>query len=157
MRRLISIFLFLIMLIISIRPIMSMHFCHGEMTSVHFFKIKGSASCCGSDNMEAPTNEQATQPDQGHHKGSSSALHFVNNSSCCSIEELYVSTDSFNPQPEQVIAKQFSGFVFLETYIRSRLSLRTREFLVKSLSFSPPDKLRWQTITRLAFICTFQI
>ncbi|TWV15041.1 hypothetical protein FQ707_01620 [Bacteroidaceae bacterium HV4-6-C5C] len=148
MKRTISILLLLLMLVISVRPMMSMHFCQGKMSSVSLLKATGDHSCCGGMNADMEKSS----------KNVSVASHFVDDhDTCCKTEKVYVATDNFNSQVELSIAKLLPSFVYVGLIFKYLINITEPESLIKAHIFSPPDKLSKKSVDLLALICTFQI
>ncbi len=148
MKRTISILLLLLMLVISVRPMMSMHFCQGKMFSVSLLKAAGDHSCCGgmSADMEKSQKQVSAMP------------HFMgDHGTCCKTQKVYVATDNFNSQVELSIAKLLPSFVYVGLIFKYLINITEPESLIKAQFFSPPDKLSKKSVDLLALICTFQI
>ena len=154
MRRITSIFLLLIMLVTGAHPVLAMHFCEGELSSVNLINNMHDHSCC--DKMAKMSDEDCDNKSRPH-KSTSTSVSSVSDG-CCHFEKVELSTDDFNYQQHQLnlnnIQLSFDN-VWLTLY--SVLNYLVPESLVTVQHIFPPGGLNKLNLDLLTYICTYRI
>ena len=82
MKQVLSTFLLTLMLIAGGQPTLALHFCGEKLQSVKILNKQGDKSCC----------------DGGHHEEAADADKTITTKSCCSLQEVQLSTDNYQHQ-----------------------------------------------------------
>ena len=139
MKKFTAIFLFVVMLITSIQPIIAMHYCGDEINSLQIYQTNGIEDIC-CDDIE-------------HHEA------VISDSSCCETEVMKLSTDEYETktvQPEVRISA--ISFDLLSHAIIDQLGTTESDFstLLTTLKF-PPKGLYLDDVSILTYICIYRI
>jgi hypothetical protein len=131
MKRDVSIFLFLVILIIGVHPTLTIHFCRGELYSIDLMTDESAVLCCGKNTDDM--------------------------SSCCHIQKIQISTDNYLCQVQlnttPVLPAYDSAWITLN-YIVNRVE-SDNSFTIQHLF--PPGGLNKQSIDILAYMCIYRI
>ncbi|MFC4675043.1 hypothetical protein [Dysgonomonas termitidis] len=155
MRRFISIFLSLIILVVGAHPVLAMHFCAGDLFSVNLTKAnQQNHFCC--EKMENMPTEDCGSKSHSHHKPHSAFTEEHDN--CCTFKQVKLSTDDFNHQIQQsslnnILPSFFNVWFVLYSavnYLESDSSVIVQHIF-------PPGGLDKLNIDLLAYICTYRI
>lgn len=153
MKRIISIFFLTIMLVVSIHPLLSMHFCQGKLSS--FSLMKEAGSCCATMDMNRATVNASLNSKSTDYSHYYLAYHKEN---CCKTHNMMLSTDNYNYQNQHLSFENMMP-VFTSVWI----ALHTLINYVEpdtSVGFDhlfPPNGQNKLNIDWLTYICTFLI
>jgi hypothetical protein len=135
MKRILSILLMSLMLVVAIRPMMLTHFCMDSLVSVKVGIGSEDASCC------------CKHAQDGIHK------------KCCTLQKVTLSTDDYNYQPLQIDwHKVVPSFELLLPVLNEWCS--TYLYVDKDSQSShafPPGGLNKLNLNLLTYICVFRI
>lgn len=139
MKRILTSILILLVLTLSAHPILSMHFCQGELQSFNIHTLNKSNACCMTSAIEDVENNITTLPSSG----------IQTDNICCSTSNLEVVTDSFIQNNNEtirtsILSNYISGwFIFNylfniatpDTTVQSNLNYFSQGFFLKTLDF----------------------
>ncbi|KAA6349932.1 hypothetical protein EZS27_002671 [termite gut metagenome] len=147
MKRILSIFLILVMLTAGAHPVFAIHFCKGKLHSVSLMTNKSVKPCCGE-------SAAADAPYSGH---TESLLVTESHASCCHIQEVQISTDDYQRQAQlntiPVLPAFESAWIILNG-ISNRIE-PDNSSTIRHLF--PPGGLNKQNLDVLASICIYRI
>ncbi|KAA6314677.1 hypothetical protein EZS27_034743 [termite gut metagenome] len=145
MKRVVSIFLFLVILIIGLQPTLTIHFCGGELYSVDLMTGESVGLCCGK-NTDDTSNHNHAKP-----------LLTKPHTSCCHIQKIQISTDNYLRQARlnttPVLPVYNNAWIVLN-YMANRIE-SDNSFTIQHLF--PPGGLNKQSIDVLAYMCIYRI
>lgn len=152
MKRIISIFLLLLMLVIGTHPVLAMHYCTGELYSFGVFNNEVEKSCC--EDMEMPQQED----DSCHTTSDAQESNILpSHENCCDIQKVELSTDDYHHQAQQFnlnnVLPSFEN-VWMALYL---LIPTENEGITKTSQYFPPGGLSLQNIDLLTYICIYRI
>ncbi|KAA6343978.1 hypothetical protein EZS27_008375 [termite gut metagenome] len=131
MKRGVSIFLFLVILIIGVHPTLTIHFCGGELYSIDLMTDESAVLCCGKSTDDM--------------------------SNCCHIQKIQISTDNYLRQAQlnttPVLPAYDRAWITLN-YTPNRIE-SANSFTIQHLF--PPGGLNKQNIDILAYMCIYRI
>ncbi|MEA4868236.1 hypothetical protein SDC9_49782 [bioreactor metagenome] len=130
MKRIASISLILLTLLIAVQPVLYFHYCQGELNSVAFQSTQDK-NCCG----ELPT--------EGIHEAG-----------CCNDNTVVLSTDNYQAQQVNSNFSIISAFVIVQQHL---LITSDHSTDLKDEGFIPVETLFRKVLDRLAFICVYRI
>ena len=139
MKRFTAIFLFVVLLITSIQPIIAMHYCGDELNSFQLYQTNAIEDFC-CDDLE-------------HREAA------ISDSSCCETEVMKLSTDEYETktvQPEvriSAISIDLLGRAIIDQLITTESDSNT---LLTTLKF-PPKGLYLDDVSILTYICIYRI
>ncbi|MDR1402796.1 MAG: hypothetical protein LBJ60_03725 [Tannerellaceae bacterium] len=140
MKRVASIFLTLIMLVAGVHPVMTMHFCAGDLYSVHLFSMDRQGRSCCEKTADMPSAYAGA-------KGG-----------CCDFKQVELSTDDFNLEAQHVNPNGVQPLVVCLWPALCSVSGYTEPVDMASVRHVfPPGGLRRLNIDRLAYICIYRI
>lgn len=152
MKKVISIFLLLLMLIIGAHPVIAMHYCAGELYSFGVLDNEIEKSCC--EDMEMPQ-----QDDNACHTTSNIQEDNImpSHENCCDIQKVELSTDDYQHQ-----VQQFNLSNILPSYENVWLALNLlipteNEGVTKTSQYFPPGGFSLHNIDLLTYICIYRI
>lgn len=130
MKRSAYISLVILILIIAIQPVVSVHYCHGDIESFDINTTQ-TKTCC--DQM----------PEEG-----------ISVEDCCDEETLVLSTDNYQLPKVQSNIDYSSLFVFIHNNLHTSLLFDSE---LKQEQFIPFDTLFEKALNRLSYICVYKI
>ncbi|OJV91802.1 MAG: hypothetical protein BGO34_06705 [Bacteroidia bacterium 44-10] len=152
MKKVISIFLLLLMLVIGMHPVLAMHYCAGELYSFGVLSNEIEESCCGD--MEMPQQE-----DNSCHTTPNAQENNVlpSHENCCDIQQIELSTDDYQHQ-----VQQFNLNKLLPSYenvwlVLNMLIPTENDGITKISQYFPPGGLSLQNVDLLTYICIYRI
>lgn len=155
MKKVISVFLLLLVLLIGIHPVLAMHFCGGELRSFEVLNTDIEKSCCKSMEMPQQEDEQSHWHDVAQHSQKHKTQ--LTHKGCCKTQTVELSTGDYQHQIQHFnlsnILPSFEnvwlGLNFL-FYIENENTVKTNQDF-SPIGFSP------QKIELLTYICIFRI
>ena len=139
MKRFTAIFSLIIMLITAIQPVIAMHYCGDELSSLQVYQTTDSNEICCND--------------IGHNDAS------ISGKPCCETEVMKLSTDEYQiktVQPEvriSAISIDLLGRAIIDQLITTESDSNT---LLTTLKF-PPKGLYLDDVSILTYICIYRI
>jgi hypothetical protein len=139
MKRAISFFLLMLVMLIAVQPSLALHFCRGQLRSVAIGQ--SSKSCCGKAmEMEMENQENAIS------------------NKCCSTYTIKIATDDFQPSAQQSIIEiqqqiQHPVLFLCESLLKGNEPGASLSFK----HFFPPGGLARYSVDLLTSICIFRI
>lgn len=151
MKKVISIFLLLMMLVVGTHPVLAVHFCAGEFYSFGVLTNDTEKSCC--EGMEIPQHEDdfchTTQNTQEHNI-------LPSHQNCCDTQKIELSTDDYQHPVRQLnlnnVLPSFEN-VWMVLY----LLIPTEKNSNNTRQYFPPGGLSLQGIDLLAYMCIYRI
>ena len=132
------------MIIIGIHPILSVHFCGGELHSFALLSDSAEKSCCAS---MADMAEEA-------HTHSITDLHH----NCCDTQTLQIATDDYQSQQQQItLNKPLLSFDKVWFALASVFELVESDDYTLVKNAFPPGGLYLQHVDILTYICIYRI
>lgn len=154
MRRIISIFLLLTMLVMGAHPVLAMHFCEGKLFSVNLTDTQQGHSCCGS--MSKMSEEDCDNKLQA--KKDIASVFSSNKAGCCDFRQVRLSTDDFNNQQHQFNLNNIQlSFDNVWMVLYSVLNYSGSDYSVTTQHIFPPGGLNKLNIDLLTYICIYRI
>lgn len=153
MKKVISIFLLLLMLVIGTHPVLAMHYCAGKLYSFGVLSNEIEKSCC-EDMEEVPQQE-----DNSCHTTSKAQEHNVllSHENCCDIQKIELSTDDYQHQVQQFNLNNVLPS-FEHVWLAPYLLIPTEdEGITKTGQYFPPGGLSLQNVDLLTYICIYRI
>ncbi len=160
MKRIVSIFLLLLMLVVGAHPVLAMHFCEGNLHSVGILDNDIEKSCCDDmANMPQYNEPQSCCAENSdatsHHKESGLSK---SHEDCCDIQKIKISTDDYQRQERQLntnhILLSFDNVWFTLNYIINSIE---PDNTVEVRQTFPPGGLINQHVDLLTYICIYRI
>src|SRR5690554_1719269 len=139
MKRILSIYLLIAMMITAIQPIIAMHYCNDELRSLQIFQSEGNQNFCCKDS-------------HGHDL-------LITGNFCCETEMLEFSTDEFQTKSELPVTRispisiDVMGMALVNQLVTSEPDSDT---FLTSLKF-PPKGLYLNDVSILTYICIYRI
>ena len=139
MKRITAIFSLIVMMIVAIQPVIAMHYCGNELSSLQIYQTNGIEDIC-CDDIE-------------HHEA------VISDSSCCETEVMKLSTDEYETKtvhPEvriSAISIDLLGRAIIDQLITTESDSNT---LLTTLKF-PPKGLYLDDVSILTYICIYRI
>lgn len=152
MKKAISIFLLLLMLVIGTHPVLAMHYCAGELYSFGVFSNEIEKSCC--EDMEIPQQE-----DNSCHTTSNAQEHniLLSHENCCDIQKVELYTDEYQYQVQQCNLNNVLPSVEHVWLALNLLIPTENEGITKNSQYFPPGGFSLQNIDLLTYICIYRI
>ncbi len=150
MRKVTALFLLLIMAVFSMRPVIAMHYCNGELYSFNLYQQQeGSSaiSCCHSDKSEASTtiaHQMLTSPWD----------------TCCDDTVLELATDEYRNNTGSFVLRILSSPVEDGIHLFANTSSLKPSVQETDPSYGqlfPPEGLFLKDIDILTYICIYRI
>ena len=139
MKKFTAIFLFVVMLITSIQPIIAMHYCGDELNSLQIYQTNGIEDIC-CDDIE-------------HHEA------VISDSSCCETEVVKLSTDEYQTksiQPELRIYPLSIDVLGYAVINQLNTDEPVSNTFLTTLKF-PTKGLYLDDVSILTYICIYRI
>lgn len=161
MKRIVSIFLLLLMLVVGAHPVLAMHFCEGNLYSVSILNNDIEKPCCAA-NMESMSQPEETdsccaENSDGKSHQEESRLSKSHND-CCAIQKIKISTDDYQRQEKQLnighVIPSFDNVWFTLNYILNSIE---PDNTIEIRQIFPPGGLTKQHIDLLTYICIYRI
>lgn len=140
MQRTISLFLLLIILLAGMNPVLSMHYCGGDLFSVSIADSnENDHSCCA-----------------GKGAGEESA---VTCEDCCDLQQVQLSTDDYNHQQVQQIDSGLlhPAFTYIWVALYNLVNPVEMDDTILARHYFPPQGLNRLNIDLLTSICIYRI
>lgn len=152
MKKVISISLLLIMLVIGAHPVLAMHYCAGELYSFGVLSNEIEESCC--EDMEIPQQE-------------SNSCHIMQNTKqykillshddCCNIQKVELFTDNYQRQIQHFDLNNILPS-FENVWLTLSLPTSTeKDGTVKIGQYFSPGGFNLQNTDLLTYICIYRI
>lgn len=148
MKRSIAVFLLCVMALVSVQPVIAMHYCGNKLYSWDLFVSNDNSSCCQTEAIEHSNSSE-------NHDCNIQITH----NSCCDFETIQVSTDEYQSQIQELNpiqpALSVDNVWFALNYL---LQNTVSEPPLTSLKNDfPPGGLFLQDVSILNFICIYRI
>ena len=147
MKRILTSILLLLVLTLSVHPILSMHFCGGELQSLNIQALSSNSMCCLPTEVEDIENS-----------ATSSQSVIASDNSCCSTTNLEVVTDNFTLNSAQSIQLPteltYMPAWFVVNYL---INLATVETTTETSFNFPIYGSYLKTLTFLSLICVYRL
>ncbi|WP_139785137.1 hypothetical protein [Parabacteroides sp. Marseille-P3160] len=147
MKRIISIFLLLVMLVVGLQPVLNMHFCGGDLLSVSIVERSDEGGCCCADKGHEPKAES----------NEASSLFLANeHRNCCVQQQIEIATDQYQVQSFELSKLLLSlnhiwlAWDYTINYINPGHSVSIQHLF-------PPGGLNKLNLDLLAFVCVYRI
>lgn len=152
MKKVISIFLLLLMLVIGTHPVLAMHYCAGELYSFGVLNNEIEESCC--EDMEMPQQEN----DSCHSNQNAQEYNILpSHENCCDIQKIEFSTDDYQYQAQQFYLNNVLP-TFESVWLALNLLIPTNnEGITKTSQYFPPGGFSLHNIDLLTYICIYRI
>lgn len=134
MKRLITILLSVLVLLIAVQPVLAFHFCSGRLASIEVLS-QGASGCCPETSSD--TNKQ------------------VIGSDCCHTSVVELSTDDYLQQDSNQQIVPFSVLAFV--YVRTLIADFTFDSVLSSKREAPPVYLFTEGRDLLTRFCVYII
>ena len=140
--------LILLVLTFSVHPIITLHFCNGDLHSFSLTSISETNTCCASSTIsENITFEKYTN-------------NIINSSeTCCTIENVEFLTDNFTVEQTNTTTHKpvTSILIHASAILDYLISLFTSDAIIKSNHPISPIGLRSTTLKFLSYICVYRL
>lgn len=93
MKKILSYIMLLLMLLVTVHPVVGMHFCGGQLHNFHLYDIETDHSCCHVEVVVEPTVCCSAEAE-------SEPMQVQFDSNCCSFETAAMETDAYQTQPQ---------------------------------------------------------
>ena len=139
MKRITAIFSLVIMLITAIQPVIAMHYCDDELSSLQIYHTNGIQNSCCDDSKNHDL--------------------LISGAFCCETEMLEFSTDEFQTKSELPVTRispisiDVMGMALVNQLVTSKPDSDT---FLTSLKF-PPKGLYLNDVSILTYICIYRI
>ncbi len=147
-RRFLVFILLLPVIMLSVHPIVTLHFCNGDLHSFSLTSKSETSTCClSSDIQEYSSSENHTS-------------NFANSSeTCCTIENVEIPTDNFTVEQTNTTIQKPVTFTFIHAsaILDYLISLFTPDAIIKSSHPISPIGLRSTTLKFLSYICVYRL
>lgn len=156
MKRIIAVFLLFLMLLVGIRPVLAMHFCHGNLSSVSFINdgLTDKSCCASTDHRQHKTSERNGEANDNASTPLISDIH----KNCCDFQKIELSTDDYNHHADQLslntLYPTFDNVSLILNYLAN--CINPDETIIAQHIF-PPEGLNKLTLDLLTFICIYRI
>lgn len=152
-----AVFFLHVMLLVAIQPVISLHFCKGELHSVDLMKANLS-SCC-----EIPAKESQVlvdfdtldQPYSNQNHNNSQ----LTDTECCDFEAIKFSTDNYQNQIQQPVS--LKSLQLIQTLGVALINTLPRQGFFTETGFHakifPTTGILLQDVSLLTYICTYRI
>lgn len=148
MKRLLSFILLLFVLTVSVHPIITLHFCQGDLHSFTVIANNEVNACC----ISSDTNENSNFDILSINLTESSE-------SCCSFQKVEIITDNFtlehaNTTIQKPIAFSYIPVAALIDYL---INLFTPDAIIESNNHTSPTGWYNTTLKFLSYICVYRL
>lgn len=152
MKKGLALFLLNIMALVTVQPVIAMHFCEGELYSWGLFASNDESSCCqpGTKGHSCCGTHSSDNPNCSLNK----AL-----DDCCDFETIQVATDDYQKQIQEFNSDKLSltfENVWLTLYNLLGGTIAEPNTLLLQNDF-PPKGLFLQDVSLLTYICIYRI
>lgn len=148
MRKVISIFLLNLMVVIAVHPVVAMHFCGGQLHSQSLYKPDNIHNCCHTSVHDLVLHEFAFAALDAQHE----AL------SCCDFQVVELPTKEYQHQTEEdlTISPQITE---ISTWLQTAVLPEIHQLQQEAVHYNsfPPEGLFLQDLNRLSYICILRI
>lgn len=142
MKKLLSIFMLSIMLIVGIGPTLGMHFCGKKLHSVEVLSPQNKKSCCTKTTDSAQTNNESE----------------IAHKDCCETHKVQIATDTYQLQERVLNIAPLVGLLQPDWFTTNyRLLLVERDTTTIAKAYFPPDGFDVKDADVLSFICILRI
>ena len=148
MKRLLSFILLLFVLTVSVHPIITLHFCKGDLHSFTVIANNEVNACCVSSDRNENSNFDIL------------SINLTESSeSCCSFQKVEIITDNFtlehtNTTIQKPIAFSYIPMAALIDYL---INLFTPEAIIESNNHISPNGWYNTTLKFLSYICVYRL
>lgn len=154
MKKVISIFLLLLMLVVGTHPVLAMHFCAGELYSFNVSNLTVEKACCAAMN-DNPTHQDKDTCHDDQDSQSKKAL--LSHKSCCNIQKVELSTDSYQHQLQKLnLNNIFPSFENIWLVLNTLIPTKSEDITETNQNFSSRG-LYLSNTKLLTFICIYRI
>lgn len=152
MRKIISIFLLLLMMVIGAHPVLAMHFCGGELYSFGILSNEVEDSCCEYINAPQEANSSCDID-----TNTQDSKRLLSHKDCCNIQKVELSTDEYQNQTQQFsLNKILPSFQYICLALNLLIPTDNGNVTKTNQNF-PPGGFCLQNTDLLSYICTYQI
>ena len=153
MKKVTSIFLLFIMLVVSVHPVLAVHFCGGKLNSFSILNNDMEKSCCGEKEI-SPHSDVAFQT----LNKSSRLTHLLSDNKCCKTQKINISTNDYQYHIQRFNLKNNTLSAWVKLWIvPGLLSIFENNNVIKTNFYFPPGTLHLQNTDLLSFICIYRI
>ncbi|MDD2475248.1 MAG: hypothetical protein PHI32_04950 [Dysgonamonadaceae bacterium] len=148
MKRVLTSILVLFVLTLSVHPILSLHFCKGELYSFTLNTKNETNACCSS----SFTNE--------NNNFDTLSINLTESyESCCSFQKVEIVTDNFTlERTNTTIQEPFSFSSFpMSAVVDYLINLFTPDTIIKNNNHISPSGWYYTTLKFLSYICVYRL
>lgn len=148
MKRLLSFILLLFVLTVSVHPIITLHFCKGDLHSFTVMAKNEANACCVSSDRNENSNFDIL------------SINLTESSeSCCSFQKVEIITDNFTLEhTNTTIQKPFAfSYIPMAALIDYLINLFTPEAIIESNNHISPNGWYNTTLKFLSYICVYRL
>lgn len=158
MKKIISINMLLILLVVSLQPAIAMHFCGGRLDSIDLFEPTEKTSCCEISNSASPTQHQCEVSYSNLPDIYNFTVELISEN-CCDTQNIHFQTDDFQSEINQLSFNQLVRFIELPwlTIKKAAGEIETNKVITTLSDAFPPNGLFIKVLTISTFICVFLI
>ena len=148
MKRILTSILVLLVLTLSVHPILTLHFCQGELYSFTMNATNKADACCISSDV----------PESNKFNTLTTNL-IESSESCCSFQNVEIITDNFIVEhTNTTIQKPFSfSYLPVSGILNYLINLFTPDAIIKSNNPISPIGLYSTTLRFLSYICVYRL
>lgn len=155
MKRLLSFILLLFVLTVSVHPIITLHFCKGDLHSFTVIANNEVNACCVLSTLPENNSLEIYSIDQFE-----SNDHFVETcESCCSFQKVEIITDNFTLEHTNMTIQKPIAFSYIPmaALIDYLINLFTPDAIIKSNNHTSPTGWYNTTLKFLSYICVYRL
>lgn len=148
MKRILTSILLLVVLTLSVHPIITLHFCKGDLHSLTVVSKNEANACCISSDITENNNFDTLSNNLT-----------VSSESCCSSKKMEIITDNFILEHTNTTIQKPSTFSYfqLSAQLNYLINLFTPETILKSNNPLSPPGLYSTTLRFLSYICVYRL
>lgn len=147
-KRVLTSLLLLVVLTLSLHPIITLHFCKGDLQSIAVDSKSEVIACCALSSITENNNLETLSTNLT-----------VSSESCCSFQKVEVITDNFTIEHTNTTIQKSFTFTYLpiSAILNYLINLFTPETLNKSNNHISPPWLHSTTLKFLSYICVYRL
>lgn len=147
-KRVLTSILLLVVLTLSVHPIITLHFCKGDLHSFTMVSKSESNACCVLSDITGNNNF-----------GTQSTNLTESSESCCSFQKVEIITDNFILEhTDSTIQKPYTfSYLHMSVILNYLNNLLTTETLGKRNNYISPPGLYSTTLRFLSYICVYRL
>ena len=147
-KRILTSLLLVLVLTMSVHPIITLHFCNGDLHSFTMGAANEATACCILSDVA-----------ENNHFDTLSTNLTESSDSCCSFQNVEIITDNFTvDQTNTTIQKPVTfTFIHASAILDYLINLFTPEAIIKSSHPISPIGLRSTTLKFLSYICVYRL